>query len=183
MSESVLIVLNDIEKFTEEMDVTGIHNDALLDAIEKFNRALEWAQQDDSENPVWRLLTPLRGEETSASTLALSCHALSDVIRSKLKQTQSTPTWLVTEDAELEGYYEGVVVICEGRQFTLNGSVKGKVVIQAHATFVCEGFLNGDVEKDPLGQLVSSGQIRGNITTMQLQDSELGSELDVDASE
>ena len=130
---------------------------------------LEWAKQDDAENPVWRLLTPLALTEHSASKLALGCRALCDIIRGQLQRAQAIPTWRVTEESELEGAYEGIVVISEGQQFTLNGTVKGKVVIKDNAVFVCNGFLNGDVEKSPLGTAIVHGKIRGNIHTTEPQ--------------
>ncbi|MCL6452668.1 MAG: hypothetical protein K6T78_03455 [Alicyclobacillus sp.] len=163
MSEYVLVILRDVERFAEEMGVTGVYREALPDAVRQFNRALEWAKQDDPANPTWQILQPLDEDGTASATLALSCRALADVLREKSRKAKGAPTWFVTEDAELQGSYQGMVDIAEGCTFTLAGSLEGKVIIRDRATFVNCGYLEGDVEKSPVGRFVNEGRLEGSI--------------------
>lgn len=165
----MLVILEQIGRFTEEMELIGLDNDVLGDSIEKFNRALEWAKAEDPENPVWGMLESLDPGSTSPAKLTLSCRMLADIIRERTKRSADTPTWTVTEDTELRGSYEGTVEIMPGSTFKLKGSVEGKVIIHENATFVCSGYLQGDIEKSSLGVLEARGRIEGNVYTIESQ--------------
>lgn len=176
----MLILLDNIEKFTEEMDVAGIHQDALPDSIAKYNAVLEWAKQMDAENPVWTILTPIDVSETSASLLALSCRALSDVLRENLRKAAPPAVWSIDEETVLEGAYEGIVRVNKGQTFTLNGSVIGKVIVEDGATFICNGYLKGDVEKSPQGVFVYEGKVSGNVRTVKPDERQGSSTVPID---
>jgi hypothetical protein len=165
LSQFVLLVLEQIERLTDEMDLTGIHKDGLPNSIHKFNDALAIFKETDPEQVVWRLITPLDPANTTASDLALACRALIEIVREQMKRAQMPSTWRVTEETTLDGVYEGNIVITQGCTFHLNGTVTGHVTIEKDAVLNCNGYLKGDVDKDASASLIINGKIAGDIST------------------